>query len=635
MNPGPRLKASLALALPLALLALPFLAPGRHFPGQDFRDYFGPHARFAREHLRETGELPRWNPRQYAGIPFQGSTQNNFLYPPNLLLLALPEGTAWDLLVFLHLSLAAAGTYRLARSYRLSRDAAALAGIAFGLSCPLLYRAEAGHLPNLVAAALAPWVLFRLRRGLQRPDLPRCLGLAVGLWLLFVGGSPQFILQTGVFAGLLLLIEGPLTRPTLACLAGALLLALGGAAPHLLPALDAAAGSTRGDAAVLELIRTHHDFGLRDLLGGLIAPGIWSPAAESWLRDEKVVYVGLLPLVLGAAAWARGPRRAVLIWSALLGVFLLEAFSGVFGRLLPVFGGFRIPERIVWAAALCVSLLAAFGLGAVRSRRLVRGAVLLAGADLLLAAALHLSAYGPGQLGPEPWYARHIGPERSSHRLLDLTTWKAGPAGHGFQLLKGYGHPVPAALSGVYAGAWTEIHPEVETLPGGRGLRDPEILRDLNVRWIVAPAEGDFPPPWTRTRVHERVQLWEDPTVRGPAWFLRGSGTLNVRRPAAHEIRIQAVTTEGADLVVSEAAWPGWRVEINGTAAPLRRHRDTLIQVSLPGGTALVSLSFEPPQAALGRRLGALSLLAAFGILLFIRFRSRPAPPMKVQDPVY
>src|SRR5690348_5176921 len=88
---------------------------------------------FVRQSLAN-GEWPLWDPELFAGYPFLGNDQNQLYYPIAWLLLLLPLSTAIQVNVILHLWLAGAGMYLLARVWRASRSGSLLAGLAFGAS---------------------------------------------------------------------------------------------------------------------------------------------------------------------------------------------------------------------------------------------------------------------------------------------------------------------------------------------------------------------------------------------------------------------------------------------------------------------------------------------------------------------
>jgi hypothetical protein len=78
-------------------------------------------------------ELPLWNPYILTGVPFLAAGQHSAFYPFSALFYVLPLAAAYGWFAALHLFLAGFFTYLLARTLRLSRGGALVAGVAFEL----------------------------------------------------------------------------------------------------------------------------------------------------------------------------------------------------------------------------------------------------------------------------------------------------------------------------------------------------------------------------------------------------------------------------------------------------------------------------------------------------------------------
>ena len=111
------------------------------------------------------GELPLWTPQVFGGYPIFADGEIGLAYPPVLLaLLVLPTDRAFVVLRLLHLSIAALGTFALARTWRLPYSSAALAGVVFALGNFL--QAQIHH-ENIVRTA--SWLPVMLAAGRARP----------------------------------------------------------------------------------------------------------------------------------------------------------------------------------------------------------------------------------------------------------------------------------------------------------------------------------------------------------------------------------------------------------------------------------------------------------------------------------
>ncbi len=375
--------------------------------GGDVLTEFYPWLAYALAELRR-GVLPLWGPYSLAGAPLLANPQLGLLYPLDWpLLLVLPVERALNWSAALHVGLAAAATYGLARRWGLAAGAALLAATCYGFNGFIAARLWAGNLNVVQVAAWLPVLLLAadvLRaeggwRGAAALGTSLCGGLLVGFYQLWLLGALAA-------AAYLAFMPAParirLRRLVLAALAGAA--ALGLAAPQLLPAYELVGWSTRGSRLDWEFVADASlplwrlpSLALPELFGsgaGTYWPGVW------WHWHELTAYAGLLPLIL-LVLGLRRPRPAwVCHCAALGGLALLLALGrytplyGWFYQWVPGYGSFRDPGRHLILFSLMLALLAGRGadrLLAGEGRRAVVGELLvivIAGAALAAGTAL-------------------------------------------------------------------------------------------------------------------------------------------------------------------------------------------------------------------------------------------------------
>jgi hypothetical protein len=246
------------------------------------------------------GQLPLWNPYAFAGTPFLAAMQTGLLYPLNLLLeWLLPPVDVLGLRAVLHLAAILVGTFLFARCLGLSRGAALLSAIAFGLSLP-----DVVWLEHPIAGAIAwlPWILLCTDRVMATRGSRRWLvGAATALALDVLAGhgesTAHVLLLWSAYVLLWVLLlrrgandPGAVARPVLALVA-ALLLALGIAAAYLLPTL-----------AQVPLSEAAADRALVAPVGPLGSPALWTRLVVAVIPDffgNPTWHVTLLPLSLG------------------------------------------------------------------------------------------------------------------------------------------------------------------------------------------------------------------------------------------------------------------------------------------------------------------------------------------------
>ncbi len=362
--------------------------------GGDLVSFLYPTYRFAARTLA-AGQLPLWNPHLYGGAPFISDIQAGFLYLPNLALFLLNPDFPYPTLqwmVFGHLWWAGLGVYVLARSLGRSWWAGILAGLAFQFSDALLI--HLGNLNLIAVLAWMGWVLAAHHRALAR----RHLGWAGLAGLLFALGNYAGHAQSTYYLALAVLLytllwwavsgkEGgnAVTSagfPTLAARVMPLwVLAVTAAvsalltAPILLPAWEMLPYTARADLPYQATV----SYSLAPIPGlvGLLTPGFFGrgPALHWSLWDRvELPYLGVPTLLLALAALLLARRRALLPWVglALFGFLVaLGIYAPVHGwltRILPGYGSFRAPARAIVLWALGVSVLAAYGVDALRAR---------------------------------------------------------------------------------------------------------------------------------------------------------------------------------------------------------------------------------------------------------------------------
>jgi hypothetical protein len=141
---------------------LPGLLRGRALYFRDLALQFFPWRRFVVDGLRG-GEVRWWNPYEHEG---EALSLPPLSYPPDLLQVLWPDERGFTWLLALHVAMAGAACFALARRLGLTRAGAATAGLAFALggfslSCVNLYI----YVQALAWAPLVAWGLLRAAAG--------------------------------------------------------------------------------------------------------------------------------------------------------------------------------------------------------------------------------------------------------------------------------------------------------------------------------------------------------------------------------------------------------------------------------------------------------------------------------------
>lgn len=370
--------ALLAVALPGILLA-PLWPLGGLGAGEDDILYYYPARVWLRE-LATTGQFPYLNPWSGLDRPMLADPQHAVFYPTTWLFALLPPTKAYPASLWLHFSIAFLGMYRMLRGFELDRRAAIFGAIAFAFCGFML--AQRVHFTIQHTAAWTPWVFWRLTRLAAAGGGRRWAAAILVCGLQCLSGHIQIAALTALGSGVFLLFGGARARlggKTRATLADAALRWTGAwigggllAGIQLAPTLLFLQECTRGQRNYIQF--TENSLWPQSallwslpMLFGQRTPNLfdqpwWGPSHQV----EQFGYMGLMVLMLAAAAWRSGWRDQAYrrAWILLLAFGFLTAL-GLFGPiapllyLLPGASVFRVPARALLLINLAGAALAA------------------------------------------------------------------------------------------------------------------------------------------------------------------------------------------------------------------------------------------------------------------------------------
>ncbi len=364
------------LLIALAILApiLPQFGTGLIYPAHssysDLTITHWPAFAYTRYQLQATGQIPLWRTSILSGTPFAADPLSGLFYPLHWIAFIsfVPLSVAFNLLMLIHFTLAAATMYGLMRRWSIGRAAALIVAFAYAASPKIIAHMGVGHVTLVEAWAWMPLVIVGAAPS-PRTGKPNALlsGVALALCLL---ADARMAVYAVVVLGLYVLITREvliaraqrdrrtwLTIVGLLVVIGVVALALSAAA--WLPALTLTDGTARTklspqEAGTLSLDAVY-------LIGLLIADR--SGAAE------RMTYVGLVVLVLAVVGvklmWHT--RRRLMLW------FIVVIAVGVVAALgtntplytllyqLPGSTLFRVPARAWFLVSFALAALAGFG----------------------------------------------------------------------------------------------------------------------------------------------------------------------------------------------------------------------------------------------------------------------------------
>jgi O-antigen/teichoic acid export membrane protein len=390
---------------------------------------------FARNSLAQ-GQIPLWNPYLLSGVPFLAAGQYAVLYPPGVLFYVMPLPYAYGWFIGLHLFLAGLFMYIFLRIIQVNRWGATFGAVAFAFCGFLLTSFQwpmvvstAAWLPLLLVAV--ELVIRNSEEGENRGLLWFCLGATV-VAMQFLAGHMEIsfyvLFSAGFFAAARLAAiawkagwrRSMSPAITLLAMVG---LGIGLAALQIMPFVEAIGANFRsGYVSFQEVIGyampkdqaigflmpdffgnpSHHTYlDLNDFQSKLVGDNALGkptdpPHTIFWGRKnyvEGAVYIGILPLILGALALLRRRNRYTWIFAIFGALAISLAFGApwywVFFR-LPGFDQLHTPFRWIFPYMVCAIVLGSIGAGYLaeesgRSARALRWLTLLAGGSFFTA----------------------------------------------------------------------------------------------------------------------------------------------------------------------------------------------------------------------------------------------------------
>jgi hypothetical protein len=502
-------------------------------------------------------QLPLWNPYECGGIPLFADPQSRILTPFFLLHLVVGPIVGLHLEVPLHLAVAWAGGYVLARVLGIGWIGAVCTACTFSASSWFFLRAAAGHAVFL-PIAYTPWIVAFAWLGATRRRL-RWPIMAAALVALTVGegggyaATFQLVLVALVMAPLVLLNRSLWPIWTLIAVG---FFSAGFAAVKLLPALAfyqryprpiESAYWTDVSALLTALLSHHQDFAR----GGL-----------PWSFHEYGAYLGLF-IVPALLALARPRRAAPWIFAGLMLFLLARGDKSPHApwtvlHSLPGFQSERLPSRMLMPFVLTIGVLAGLGIDVLaRNLRRYGG---IAAAVLITAATVDSFLVSTPNL-------RHV-----------LQT----PLG------------------------------QINADPAFREYKAPFYYNDM-LKTVLA--NRGAVQCYQYTAFPTNVLGYNEPNYKGEQ-YLRGPGSVRLIRWTPNVLSYGASTSAPSTLVVNQNYDSSWRV-VSGRGTLINYHN--LLAVALPAGSQVIVLRYLDKRLVLGAAITMLTFLVALILCRFER----------------
>jgi hypothetical protein len=589
-------------------------------------------------HSLSHGRWPLWNPFILGGDILAAAAQPAVYDPFQWLAMLLPLADAFTFGVTLTFFLAGFFTFAFARTLGVSNIAALTAAAGF-MFCGMLAFFVGWPLGR--AWAYLPLVLFAAHRVVHQEKAGL---LTLAFALVIVSGHPESVLHivsVGAAYGLFEWLRVRRLRPILLAL-GTGIAALLLTAIYLLPFFEAVPQTLENYIRRELYAPTSYDLIAKpdvriDRIQRTFVPGF--KGTEPLTARVGPVVLGLA--ILGAAIHLR--KRTTWFFLALALISLGATFGtwpvAHFLHALPLFD-IAINERLAFAAAFAMAILAAFAVDALAKREWIAIAIF---AVVLLQRVDEDGAIYPA-LSREAFFPRvpliAAIPRDARFTASGFHFTGNDPTMYGLEDVRGYQAMTNRRLY--------ETYPLWSTYQRAWFNRVDDLSRPflafLNVRYAIG--QGEPPEGWRVLREARGMRLFENahelPRAFVPArvryeregasvlasmlhandfsqlaWIetpeyepheiANGSGHITVRRSGlAYEL--DASMEENGWIVLSTTAWKGWRAYIDGRRVQTRFANHAFLGIYVPKGTHRVALDYLPASFTRGRNLSLFTL---------------------------
>lgn len=601
----------------LIFVAIFYFTPSSVLESIDYVLFYRPNIQFLRDALFEL-RLPLWNPYVGLGRPFLADVQTAVFYPPTYLLV-FAGAAGLFIFMWLHVLLAAGGMFALSRALGVGSVLSCLMAFAFPAFPGLTARFFSGQIFYAAGLCYVPLLFLLAMRLGDEWNWRLAAGFSLALAGQFLCGHPQVFWCSVIALGVFILCRTPHIRNVgrflIVCLWCAGLVAV-----VLLPFCELIGQGNR--AANSRELASFGALRWRDFAILVTDPGY----KVNW---EQNFFIGLPAAVLGLAGLTLVRERniralwAVVLISALITVGPHSPLFNLFSEWLPGYGALRMHSRMAFMIGFALLVAGGMWLSKMQPRLLTLAQTNFNFPKPLLFVSLALLLVAPMCL-EDVRIKRH-----SLSRIMGISPdfpfqWKVVEALQRENLLKpGQPPPLisvdqmlfPANFAMVHRLATFDAYTSLflkrpwDYLHKALKLSDPGVFNTTLSTQVYARA---FPYPAlpivlgfdpdqqrlvTSPEIPPRVFLW--PT---------NAGTVKLTGYDCNSITLEVTSESPAQLVLTEAWYPGWRAKIGSATQAAFPANDWMRAAHVPAGKHQVELYFKQNHIALGAGISALSL---------------------------
>ena len=320
----------------------------------------------------QKGNVPLWNPYNFAGTPLLANGQSQVFSPLNLFYFALPPVYGWTASLFFQIILTFVFTYLYARKIKIGVYGSLLASIGFSCSLYMSVFFQYGVMGQTIM--WLPLLLYGIEELLQWLSIRGVGTIALALAGAGFGGHLQvysYIVGLAVIYGIVGLFQTKqyILKKAIT-IAGSLLLGVGMGAVQLVPTLELIGLSAR--VAHGAEFFSQHLLKFSELILFISPDFFGNPASNNFLLQksypETALYIGIIPFIFALSVLFSPltPRIKFFIGTfilVLLGTSVNPLSSFLYSLSLPFLSS-SSPTNSMFLIGFSLSVLAGYGMDA-------------------------------------------------------------------------------------------------------------------------------------------------------------------------------------------------------------------------------------------------------------------------------
>ncbi len=608
------------IVLYLPILLNPSLVLAR---GNDLQEFFWPIFFFVKQQIIQNGQLPLWNNLFFSGMPLLSDPQAPLFYPPNIIFLLLPIGTAFITSFILHTFLGGFGMFFLARTLGMKQFSSLFAAAVYICTPKLFGYLEAGHFGLVTSFAWLPFIFLTTIKLVKSPSVIWSIALALFLAATFYTHILTFLI-VAVASVITIVISRIKSFPYLV-LSGVITFGL--TAIAFLPQLEWLPYTTRQ-----LLTSTREVFpqwnGIKEFLMAVFWP--WGIIEN--LDSEKWLPLGTLTIALGTLGFLSLKRRLkimLLVVGLMIFLLALNNLSPIYSLLLTQdwFVMLRVTTRVWFITILLVVILATLGLEILsknkRFKKMTLFIAVLALAETLALSWARITIPTPqiSKFAPREVY-EFLAKDKDKFRVYctNRCLSQKDASIYGLELIEGYNtiqqinyYKQAWQLTGAYWNYYTLSIPPIGTYTFEKPQPDPIALGEFNTKYVISPYELTDKRFSLEKKFGEYLLYWN--TLYLPrAYFQlddqKPGNEVKILKYSPNHIKVDTSKHESSRLVLSETWSPWWNAYLNGKEkVNVQEKPNTLRLVNIKPDTNFVEFRYEPKSFLIGKYITLATLL--------------------------